>query len=171
MSLKLRIATEADAPALAELRNVVAEDLTARFGQGPWSGQCTERGVLFDMKQGRVYLAEADRQPIATLRLATKKPWAIDPAYFTPVPRPVYLTAMAVRSDHQRKGLGRQCMAEALELARKWPAQAIWLDAFDAVAGAGDFYRKCGLKEAGRKVYRGVPLIYFEIATSAGIKP
>lgn len=164
MLQQLRIATDSDAPALAALRNTVANDLTARFGQGPWSGQCTERGVLFDMKQARVYVAESENEPIATLRLATKKPWAIDRAYFAPVPRPLYLTSMAVSPAYQRQGLGRQCMAQALELARKWPAQAIWLDAFDAVAGAGDFYRKCGLKEVGRKVYRGVPLIYFEIS-------
>ena len=45
---------------------------------------------------------------------------------------------------------------------RRWPAQAIRLDAFDAEAGAGLFYAKCGYAERGRVTYRNVPLIYYE---------
>ena len=33
---------------------------------------------------------------VGTLRLVTKKPWAIDPAYFASVRRPLYLLSMAV---------------------------------------------------------------------------
>ena len=40
---------------------------------------------------------------------------------------------------------------------------AIRLDAFDCAAGAGEFYRKCGFTEAARVVYKGVPLIDFEM--------
>lgn len=53
-------------------------------------------------------------------------------------------------------------MTEAERVAQEWPADAIRLDAYDAEAGAGDFYRKCGFREVGRVSYRGVPLIYFE---------
>ena len=37
------------------------------------------------------------------------------------------------------------------------------LDAYDGAAGAGRFYAKCGFLEVGRKTYRGVPLVYFEL--------
>jgi len=37
------------------------------------------------------------------------------------------------------------------------------LDAYDAQAGAGEFYRKCGFEEVGRVIYRGTPLIYFQL--------
>jgi len=37
------------------------------------------------------------------------------------------------------------------------------LDAYDGAAGAGRFYAKCGFLEVGRKIYRGVPLVYFEL--------
>ncbi len=37
--------------------------------------------------------------------------------------------------------------------------------AFSAPAGAGDFYRKCGYAPRRGKVYRGVPLLYFELMT------
>ena len=104
---------------------------------------------------------------IGTLRLATKKPWAIDIAYFTPAERPLYLTGMAVLPNHQRKGIGRQLMKEAESMARAWPADAIRLDAFNAAAGAGPFYAKCGLREVARVVYKRDPLIYFEMILSS----
>jgi hypothetical protein len=46
---------------------------------------------------------------------------------------------------------------------RAWPGDAIRLDAYDAEAGAGKFYAKCGFRERGRVVYRKTPLIYFEL--------
>jgi GNAT superfamily N-acetyltransferase len=102
-------------------------------------------------------------QLVATLRLATKKPWAIDVAYFTTCKRPVYLTDMAVEPTMQGQGVGRRCVAQAIDLVRTWPGDAIRLDAYDAAAGAGQFYRKCGFREVGRVVYRGNPLVYFEL--------
>ena len=108
-------------------------------------------------------MARTGGKIIATLRLATKKPWAIDTAYFTPVERPLYLTAMAVDPDHQRKGVGRCLLKEAESLARKWPADAIRLDAFDADAGAGGFYARSGYQKVARVSYKGDPLIYFEL--------
>jgi GNAT superfamily N-acetyltransferase len=151
-----------EAEAIADLRNAVARHLTTAFGYGHWSSEVSERAVLSRMRTGRVYVARRGRRLAATLCLATKKPWAIEPKYFTPVRRPVYLTDMAVTPDLQRQGIGRRCLAEALRLARDWPAQAIRLDAYDAAAGAGGFYQRCGYREMGRVVYREVPLIYYE---------
>ena len=31
-----------------------------------------------------------------------------------------------------------------MRIARQWPGDAIWLNAWDAEAVAGEFYRKCG---------------------------
>ena len=163
MPATLEPATPADVNAIAALRNAVALDLTTRFGTGAWSGCCTERAVGFDLRSSSVYVVRDRNEIVATLRLATKKPWAIDRSWFTPVERPLYLTSMAVAPAFQRQGIGRQCLADAVEIARVAPVDAIFLDAFDhASAGAGDFYRKCGYREVGRKIYRGVPLIYFE---------
>ena len=163
MRIKLRAATTDQAAAIAALRLAVAENLTARHGKGPWSSAGTEKGVLFDMRNAAVYVAMRRNQVIATLNLCTKKPWAIDRKYFSKCKRPLYLVSMAVHPDWQRQGVGRQCIEEAKRLAKKWPGDAIFLDAFDAAAGAGEFYRKCGFREVGRATYRKVPLIYFEL--------
>ena len=113
---------------------------------------CAKRLVARD--SGRV---------LGTLRIATKKPWAIDLRFFTPCEKALYLHAMAVCPDRQRAGIGRACIEEARRIARLWPAQAIRLDAYDSPAGAGEFYSRCGFREVGRATYRKVPLIYFEM--------
>lgn len=159
---RLVAATPADAAEVAALRNAAAEDLTRRFGAGHWSGTVSEKGVLYDLRTSTVWMVRSRGQVIATLRLAIRKPWAIDISYFTPCVRPLYLTSMAVAPGRQRTGVGRRCLEHALQIARDWPADAIRLDAYDAPAGAGAFYHKCGFREAGRTIYRGNPLVYFE---------
>jgi ribosomal protein S18 acetylase RimI-like enzyme len=54
-------------------------------------------------------------------------------------------------------------MKEAERIARACGADAIRLDAYDATAGAGGFYAKCGFTEKGRVTYRNAPLIYYEL--------
>jgi GNAT superfamily N-acetyltransferase len=100
---------------------------------------------------------------VGTLRLATKKPWAIDTGYFTGCRRPLYLLSMAVAPPRQRQGIGRWCLEQAKRVARDWPSAAIRLDAFDADAGAGGFYARCGFTEVGRVTYRKAPPIYYEL--------
>jgi GNAT superfamily N-acetyltransferase len=157
------LATAADASVLAELRAAAARELTEQYGRGHWSTEPSERGAVSELRNAQVWIARDRGVPIATFRLATKKPWAIDRTYFTDCTRPLYLTNMAVRPDRQRHGVGRRCVDEAMRIARAWPADALRLDAYDAEAGAGPFYSKCGFREAGRTTYRSVPLAYYEL--------
>jgi GNAT superfamily N-acetyltransferase len=162
MRVKLREAAERDVLNIAQLRTAAAETLTKRFGVGHWSGIATEKAVRFDMRNSKVFVAVHRSRLVATLRLATKKPWAIDRTYFNASKRPLYLLSMAVTPDLQRQGIGRQCVEEIREICRRWPADAIRLDAYDTPAGAGGFYAKCGFRNVGRAEYRGCPLLYFE---------
>jgi GNAT superfamily N-acetyltransferase len=166
MKLTFSIALPDDAPALVILHTAASADLTERFGPGFWSSPPTERGVLFSMRYARVLIARRGKTIVGTLRLANKKPWAIDVSYFTPVKKAIYLTGMAVTPKLQRQGIGRLLLEQAIEHARSWPADAIRLDAFDATAGAGPFYARCGFRETARVVYRKDPLIYFEYVLS-----
>ena len=155
-------AAEPDTSELAALHAAVARDLTERYGRGHWSYEPTENGVARAIRSSHVMIARLEGELVASFELQTRKPWSIDRAYFTEVPRPLYLLAMAVAPSHQRMGVGRWMLDAAIELALAWPAQAIRLDAYDADAGAGPFYAKCGFKELGRVAYRGTPLIYYE---------
>ena len=163
MSLSFLIATSEHVPDVARLRAAVAAELTRRHGHGHWSATATEASVLRDVTTSRVLVARQGGRAIGTLRLATKKPWAMDPAYFSPVKRALYLTDMAVLPEFQGRGIGRDCLAEACTIAANWPADAIRLDAYDGPAGAGVFYAKCGFQEMGRVTYRRTPLVYYEL--------
>jgi GNAT superfamily N-acetyltransferase len=184
--LVFSIAEQSDAPAIAALLNAAADHLTELHGRGHWSGQATERGVLLAITPpvagkrrtvtSRVIIARnRSGKIIGTLHLATKKPWAIDVSYFSPVKRALYLTGMAIEPRVQRSGIGRRMLEEAANVAREWPddtVQAIRLDAYDTSqvsgakdggAGAGGFYERCGWREVGRVKYKGNPLVYFEM--------
>lgn len=163
MTLSFTLAGPADAPAVAALRSAAARGLTERYGRGHWSTETSERGAVADLRHAEVWVARRGETMLATFRLATKKPWAIDRSYFTDCRRPIYLTNMAVHPDVQRQGIGRLCLVHAAERVRRWPGDAIRLDAYDADAGAGPFYAKCGFREVGRAVYRTSPLIYYEL--------
>lgn len=163
MRLTFSDATPQDAPAIAALRNAAAGALTALHGQGHWSSLVTERSVLLDRRRARIRVGRHERRIYTVLSLGTRKPWAIDASHFTQVKRPLYLTNMAVMVAYQRCGLGRQAIEDAIGVARDWPADAIRLDAYDAAAGAGPFYTRCGFHERGRVVYRGDPLVYYEL--------
>ena len=115
------------------------------------------------MRTSRVFVARMGREIVGTLRLATKKPWAIDTKYFSASRKPLYLLAMAITPARQRQGIGKQCLDEAKRIARAVPADVIRLEAYDAKAGAGGFYARYGWVERGRVNYRGAPLIYYEL--------
>jgi ribosomal protein S18 acetylase RimI-like enzyme len=160
----IKIATTADAAAVAELRNAVAAVLTKRHGIGHWSSMSTEKGIRARMKRSSVYIVrQRGGAPVATLELTDRKPWAIDRRYFTPLDRPLYLIGMAVAPGSQRNGIGSRCIRDAVKICKQRPADALCLDAYDAPAGAAGFYRKCGFVEVGRAIYRNTPLIYFEL--------
>ena len=163
MKLRFSTAVQSDASELAALHTAASEDLTQRFGQGLWSSIATEKGVLFAIRNKHVVVARKGEHIVGTLILQTKKPWAIDVSYFTPVKKSLYLTGMAVLPEMQKRGIGRALLEKATTLAREWPADAIRLDAWDADAGAGRFYAKCGYREVAHATYKTAPLIYFEL--------
>jgi GNAT superfamily N-acetyltransferase len=167
MRINLQLGTPNDAAELAVLHTAVAEHLTRLHGRGPWSTKTSEKGVLYAMRTSQVYVARQGTEIVATLRLATRKPWAIDTSYFAKCQTPLYLLAMAVAPAMQGRGIGRRCLKEVARIAKAWPAEAIRLDAYDAEAGAGPFYDRCGYTEVGRASYRESPLIYYELLIGA----
>jgi len=168
--LAITVAVNGDAAAIASLRNAAAEHLTRRFGRGHWSGRVTEKGTLRDITSSRVLIARTPDGIVGTLQLTTTKPWAIDVTYFATVHRPLYLLSMAVDPRWQGQGIGRRLVEEARVVSTDWPADALRLDAYNAAAGAGGFYEKCGFREVGRVIYRGVPLVYFELLLQSPLK-
>jgi GNAT superfamily N-acetyltransferase len=148
--LKFSDATPGDVAAITGLQNAAAGALTARFGPGPWSALVNERGAALAQRHARVRIGRNGGRILTVLRLATKKPWAIDVAFFTPVKRPLYLTGMAVSAAHQGQGLGRMALEDACAVAEEWPADALRLDAYDADAGQVGSMPAAGSQSAAR---------------------
>jgi GNAT superfamily N-acetyltransferase len=161
-ALEFGEATEDDAPEVVAVLVAAAQRLTEQYGRGRWSWTAKERGVLAGIRTSRVLVLRDQRRIVATLRLTSRRPWAIKLAPFTPMKRPLYLVDMAVVPELQRGGAGRTLLEHAEAVARALPADAIRLDAFDAAAGAAPFYARCGYREVAHTTYRGVPLVYFE---------
>jgi predicted N-acetyltransferase YhbS len=160
--VEVGLADTADATAIALLRSAAASSLTAVHGPGHWSAAVTAGGVLRGIATSRVLVARRDGHVLGTLRLTTRRPWAIDPQFFSRSRRTLYLVDMAVDPPRQYQGIGRALIAAAKADARDSQADAIRLDAYDGPMGAGPFYAKCGFREVGRVTYRTVPLRYFE---------
>ncbi len=163
VQLTFRDAKPSDAPMIAALKNAAAGALTARYGEGHWATLVSERDSIHALRHARVRVGCSGKRILTVLHLATRKPWAIDVSYFSPVKKPIYLTGMAVSVAHQGQGLGRRAMEDARAVALRWPAQAIRLDAYDAEAGASGFYLACGFSSCGHVVYKGNPLAYYEL--------
>lgn len=162
INVSISLAKPEDAAGIAMVISEAAYDLTAKHGQGHWSAVASEKGVLNGMSKAKVIVAKSGMQVIGTLRLTSTRPWVIDPAYFTPVPRPVYLVDMAVHPGFQRIGVGRALIEEAKKMTTALAGDSIRLDAYEGVAGAGGFYEKCGFTEMGHILYKKVPHVYYE---------
>ena len=160
--VSIGLATSDDAAGIANVISEAAYDLTAKHGHGHWSAIASAKGVLNGMSKAKVLVAKNGEEVIGTLRLTSSRPWVIDPAYFTPVHRPVYLVDMAVRPGYQRIGIGRALLEEAKKVATVLAGDSLRLDAYEGVAGAGGFYEKCGFTQMGHIIYKTVPHIYFE---------
>lgn len=166
LHLTFGVADERHIAPLTALRVAAARVLAEQYGDGHWASEPSERAVRTSMRGARVLVVRRGARIVGTCRLSTRRPWAIDTTYFTPVDQPLYLTDMAVHPDYQRMGIGRALLDHARDVALAWPkgpVDAIRLDAYDAPAGAGGFYASYGYRETGRATYRGTPLAYYEL--------
>jgi ribosomal protein S18 acetylase RimI-like enzyme len=156
------VATARDASRLAALRAAVARDMTRQHGDGGWSVIPGKATVLRQIKASRVLIARMAEEIVGTVRLMPANSSVFDTSAFTPVSSALYVFGLAVAPAARHLGVGRRLMDAAKAAVPAWPADALWLDAYDSAAGAGPFYRRCGFREVRRAMFNGVPLIYFE---------
>jgi predicted N-acetyltransferase YhbS len=158
----ISVATAEDAPALVALRTAVANDMTRQFGEGDWSAAPAEALVRKQLRASRVLVARRENRIVGTVRLTTAQQWAFDTSSFSPAKTALYVLGLAVAPEARGQGIGSDLMQAAKEAAGSWPADAVWLDAYDDRAGAGPFYVRCGFREVGRTRFGTLPLIYYE---------
>lgn len=162
MKTSISFASLRDARALTELRTRVAHGMTEEFGEGHWSSCPSRADVVRQLRASRVLVARRDADIIGTVRLTRALPWAVDSASFTAVDTALYVLGLAVGPQARGHGVGRDLVNAAKAAARSWPADALWLDAYDHRAGAGAFYKECGFRAVGSGTRGDVPVIYYE---------
>jgi len=150
---------------IAAIRDDSADDLTHRFGPGHWSGHSKLDRLKRELKKPRqLYLVKSGDEPVATFAIAESGPKFLRPAWFAEPEAPVmYLTALAVAPAWQGRGVGRWCMKFIRKAVADHGLKWIRFDAYNAPAGAADFYVKCGCVERRKFGFNGVGLIAFEM--------
>ena len=161
----ISLATRHDIPALVALHTSVALEMTREFGDGAWSEFPTVAGVKRQLGASRVLVARCEAGIVGTVRLARALPAVFDAAAFTPVANAFYVLGLAVAPLARGRGIGRALMESAKEAARVTPMDALWLDVYDHVAGAGSFYEKCGFRKVGKVSHQQTVLIGYEWLT------
>ena len=162
MSPAVSVASLKDARAITALRVQVARGMTRDFGQGHWSALPTLASVKRQIRASHVLVARQDDDIIGTVRLVVAQRLAIDSESFSPVRTALYVFGLAVAPEARKQGVGRALMDAAKEKTRSWPAQALWLDAYEHRAGAGSFYLACGFRKVGPSTQSEVPVIFYE---------
>lgn len=161
--IALRMTKRADADVVRAIRLAAADHLTALHGRGHWSEVFTIATIRKHVVDKPVYLVEQARAPIATFELQTLNPNWYNKRWFANPGDPAhYLFNMAVLPASQRQGIGSSIMAEIEQMTVQDNRSALRFDAYDAAAGAGTFYEKCGYRKVHSGPFNGVALIYFE---------
>jgi len=166
LEASISVASARDARALTELRTGVAQEMTRIHGKGHWSSCPAKAEVLRQLRASRVLIASQRDRIIGTVRLIRALPALIDSGSFTPVDTALYVLGLAVSPEARGQGVGRSLMEAAKAAAHAWPADALWLDAYQLAAGAGGFYEKCGFRAVGPSLRGEVPLMYYEWLTN-----
>lgn len=162
VEITFRMANKSDARAVRAVRLAAAEDLVQRFGPGHWSTVSALPTVKRQADAGLVLIAESNAI-VGTGTISSQKiPFYRKEWFRWPEDAAMYLTNMAVHPDHQRNGTGSQIMREIERRAVAEGLLAVRFDAYDAAAGAGRFYEKCGYRCVHRGDVNGVALEYFE---------
>ena len=166
----VRLASREDAMDAFNIRRSAADLLTSVHGEGHWSTVTSVKTIRKHAEAGLVYLFFEGDSPIGTFHLVDRKIGFYKKEWFEIPDQPAfYLMHMALHPDRQRKGLGREMMIEIEAIAVNKSIHSIRFDAYNADAGAGKFYEKCGYQLVHKGSFNSVALLYFEKVLEAYI--
>ncbi|WP_243301413.1 GNAT family N-acetyltransferase [Geothrix oryzisoli] len=155
-AFSIRPATSADAAIVADLgartfretfeQHVSGPDLEAFLAAA--YGEAIQRAGLADpARPARILEVEGVPTGFLQLRLGHREPGV-------PGERPVELQRIYVLRTAQGGGRGAALMAEALEMARAWGADVLWLGVWENNLKALAFYARSGFREVGDHIFQ-----------------
>jgi GNAT superfamily N-acetyltransferase len=126
MNIKIRVATESDAPVLAKFRYALRSSAEMIESEAEFSGRCTQWMLerLHDRSCWRCWIAEDDQWVVGNIwsQLVEKIP---NPAAETECY--LYVTNFYVREEYRGKGIGMRLLSEALNWAKTSNAHTVIL--------------------------------------------
>jgi ribosomal protein S18 acetylase RimI-like enzyme len=143
--VRLRQATAADIPAVVTIR-------AAAFGDAPDVARASVEHA-FAEAGSRIFVAEVDGEPVGTIGVVPDEPG-------------MYLRALAVRPERQRRGYGRAILADAIALMRAEGHARLALEVATENRGALSLYQSSGFVETNRFDYYSVDLSPRRAATA-----
>jgi ribosomal protein S18 acetylase RimI-like enzyme len=167
LAAPIRLATAADAPALADLVNFAGHGLPLHFwtlaaapGQDPWElGRARQAAKA---AEGKVVVIDEGAGPIAALigyaiGPAPELPDAATPAFFRPLlelealaPETWYVNFLAAYPAHRNRGLGARLLGVADRIAAADGLAGTSIIVADDNPGAARLYAREGYTEAAR---------------------
>jgi len=152
----IRTATTADAAILADLgartfretfEAVSSPENLAAFLEGAY-GEALQRAELMDpARPARILEVDGVPSGFLQLRLGHREPGV-------PGERPVELQRIYVLRSAQGGGRGAALMTEAVEMARAWGADSLWLGVWEHNDKALAFYARSGFCEVGEHLFK-----------------
>ncbi len=163
---RIRLATPADAAAMADIYNLEVETQTSTFDLRPRSLDEQRRWIearsgAFSAVVAELALDETDPTVVG---FASLSPYKERPAYSTTVENSVY-----VSRDHGRLGIGRALMMHVLDVARDSGFHAVIARVEASSEASLGLHRACGFelvgveREVGRKFNRWLDVAVLQL--------
>lgn len=159
------------ARAIEAMRIASAIDLTAKIGQGHWSGSTKLQSIRErikcadpeNLRRTTLYVATWDGEPLGSVAVSTFPPGFWKRSYWRE-PRALGLGVfnLVVSPALQGTGIGRFLMEHVELLARDHNIPYVRLDAYEKNPFSTAFYRHLGYEARGTIDVRTVGLILFE---------
>lgn len=159
----IRLAAPGEIAGIYKLSVAAASDLVDKYGQGRWRVAAARKTLKRNQQSDSLFVIVKDAVIVGTFCFTTKKAGFYRRGWFAFPDDPAgYLLNMAIAPQHQRQGIGREVMNHIDQLARSMKLLAVRFDAYEANAGAGGFYRKCGYQLVHVGKVGDVGLEYYE---------
>jgi phosphinothricin acetyltransferase len=158
--VKVRLATVADAQAIADIYNLEIETSTVTFDLVP---RTLEEQVAWLAEHAGAYPAVVADDGGTVVGFGSLSPYRPRPAYSTSVENSVY-----VGREHQRRGVGRLVLKELVELATLHGFHAVFARIVGGHEASIALHEACGFatvgveREVGRKFGRWLDVVVME---------
>jgi phosphinothricin acetyltransferase len=160
VDVRLRLATAADAPAIAEIYNLEVTESTAPFDLVPRSLADQQAWLTARSGAYAAVVAEADGGVVG---FGSLSPYRDRPAYSTSVEDSVY-----VHRDHHGQGVGRALLGELVRVATAHGFHAVFARIVEGHEASIALHQRLGFetvgveREVGRKFGRWLDVVVME---------